>query len=401
VRLHPVQAEFRRSDALYRAFCGGIGSGKSWVGAYDLIRRAKRGRTYMVVGPSYTSLESSSMKSFLKAARDLGVLDPAAMRLSAPPQLTLSTGAEILFRSADRPEGLRGPNLSGVWLDEASLMPRLAYDVSIGRLREDGEQGWLSATFTPKGSQHWTFEAFNTGLPNTVMFRAKTRDNPFNPAGFADKILQQYGDTNFARQELEGEFVQLEGAEFPAEWLCGDDLWFDAWPEKMELKVIALDPSKGSDGKGKDYQAHVLIGAAVEDSRWVYYVDAVAEREGVTQMCLRSVELCREFGATGRLVDSVVVEENGTLGFIPQAFDAACVKAGYPIPYICRTNTDRKESRIRQQVAPPLSRRQIKFRRTPGGRKLVGQCQSFPHDEYDDVIDALATGLARVAELLI
>ena len=117
-------------------------------------------------------------------------------------------------------------------------------------------------------------------------------------------------------------------------------------------------------------------------------------------MCERTVNLCRTFGGVGRSVDSVVVEENGTLGFVPTAFDAACVKAGYPIPYLCRTNTERKESRIRAQVAPPLSRRQFRFRDTPGTRKLVGQMQSWPLDERDDGIDALATGLRRVAELL-
>jgi hypothetical protein len=40
VRLHPAQQAFLKSDALYRAFCGGIGSGKNWAGSYDLIRRA-------------------------------------------------------------------------------------------------------------------------------------------------------------------------------------------------------------------------------------------------------------------------------------------------------------------------------------------------------------------------
>ena len=400
IRLSPAQAEFRAHPAIYKSFCGGIGSGKSWVGAYDLIRRAKRGRTYMVIGPSYTSLQNSSLKSFIKCAREMGVLNPSAMRLSAPPSMTLTTGADVLFGSADRPESLRGPNLSGVWLDEASLMPQLAYDVAIGRLREEGEQGWLTATFTPKGSNHWTHEVFNTGRPNTVMIRARTKDNPFNPAGFTERLLQQYGDTLFARQELDGEFVQLEGAEFPAEWFAGDDLWFDAWPEDLALKVIALDPSKGTDGKGKDYQAFALIGVRVEEQKFIMYVDAVANKEGVVQMCDRTVELYREFSRFGRPVDSVMVEENATMGLFPPALEAACVRAGAAVPWMCRTNHDQKEFRIRYHVAPPLSRRQFRFRRTPGCRMLVGQLRSFPFTEYDDCADALATGLRRAAEML-
>ena len=39
------------SSATFRAFCGGIGSGKSWAGSYDLIRRAAPDRLYLVVAP--------------------------------------------------------------------------------------------------------------------------------------------------------------------------------------------------------------------------------------------------------------------------------------------------------------------------------------------------------------
>src|SRR5262245_41258287 len=116
------QNDFRHATAPYRGFVGGRGAGKSFVGAYDLIRRAERGKTYLVVGPTYTSLLDSSFRSFLGIARDLNVLDTQRLRKSAPPNVTLTTGAEVLFRSGDDPEKLRGPNLSGAWLDEASQM---------------------------------------------------------------------------------------------------------------------------------------------------------------------------------------------------------------------------------------------------------------------------------------
>jgi hypothetical protein len=65
VQLHGAQRDFLRSEALYRAFCGGIGSGKSWAGSYDLIKRAKAGRLYMVVAPTYQMLSDSTLRSFL------------------------------------------------------------------------------------------------------------------------------------------------------------------------------------------------------------------------------------------------------------------------------------------------------------------------------------------------
>lgn len=111
IRLHRAQIEYRKSTALYRGYVGGRGSGKSWVGAYDLIRRAQRDRLYMVGAPTYQMLSDSTFRTFCGIARDLGVLTADGIRRS-PPGATLTTGAEILFRSADDPERFRGPNLS-------------------------------------------------------------------------------------------------------------------------------------------------------------------------------------------------------------------------------------------------------------------------------------------------
>ena len=217
----------------------------------------------------------------------------------------------------------------------------------------------------------------------------------------ADLMLKraEVGHPSFLA-EYQGLPISVEGAEFPPEWFEGD-LWFDAWPDDLCLKVVALDPSKGSDGRGDDYQAHVMLGVRVEGSRYVLYVDADLDRLGVVPMCEKTVELCRLWQASGRAVDSVIAEENGTMGLLQPALDAACAKAGVLVPYLLRTNTDPKTFRIRLQCAPPLSRRQLRFRRTPGCRLLVGQLRSFPRDEHDDGADALATGLRRVSELLL
>src|SRR5262245_8454218 len=148
VRLHQAQADFLHSNALFRAFCGGIASGKSWAGSYDLLKRGKAGRLYLVVAPTYAMLADATFRSFLGLAEGLGIVDPSEVKRSAPPSVRLRTGAEVLFRSADEPDRLRGPNLSGIWLDEASLMSVDVFHVAIGRLRQAGVQGWLSATFT-------------------------------------------------------------------------------------------------------------------------------------------------------------------------------------------------------------------------------------------------------------
>jgi len=170
----------------------------------------------MVVGPTYDQMASSSLRSFIKVSDDLGVRE--WLKMTPTPSMGLKNKAEILFRSADKPDSLRGPNLSGIWMDEASLMDEEVFTVLIGRLREGGEQGWLTATFTPKGKAHWTYTRFGTKQPDTELFHARTAENIFNPQNFADTLAKQY--TAFDRaQELEGLFLDIGGSHFnPYGW---------------------------------------------------------------------------------------------------------------------------------------------------------------------------------------
>jgi hypothetical protein len=248
---------FLKSDALFRAFCGGIGSGKTWAGAYDLIRRAKPGRLYLVVAPTYSMLSDATFRMFVGLAEQLGLVDRGDVKRSAPPSVRLRTGAEVLFRSADEPDRLRGPNLSGLWMDEASLMHVNAYTVAIGRLRQAGEMGWLSATFTPQGRLHWTYDVFAKGRPGTAIFYSETRDNPFLPPLFHDTIRAQYGDGALSDQELAGRFIDDDGAMrvIPVAWVhAAQQHWVEMHrqrpgpPVGVRLSALGVDVARG----GKD-----------------------------------------------------------------------------------------------------------------------------------------------------
>lgn len=250
VRLHRVQQAFRQSDALYRGFVGGRGVGKTWIGAYDLIRRARRGRTYLVGSPTGVLLGDTTFPTFKARAEELGVWDPSSLRMVPYPTVTLTTGAVVRFRTAEDPERMRGPNLSGVWLDEASLMKHEAYLISIAALREAGEQGWLSATFTPKGKAHWTYKLFGTLQPNTAIFHAATRENPFNPAGFAEGLTRSYGgaDSALTRQELSGRFLDDEDIAqvIPSAWVeAAQGRWTPEPPFGVRLDALGVDVARG------------------------------------------------------------------------------------------------------------------------------------------------------------
>src|SRR5262245_44720572 len=170
VKLHAIQSAFRRSEARYRGFVGGRGSGKTWAGAYDLIRRARKNHTYLIASPTSVLMQDITVPKFRALASDLGVWQEPNVRCTPYPTARLTTGSWVRFRTAEDPDKLRGPDLSGIWLDEASLMHEDAWNVALGSLREAGEAGWLTATFTPKGLTHWTYQVFGNPRPDTAIF---------------------------------------------------------------------------------------------------------------------------------------------------------------------------------------------------------------------------------------
>lgn len=395
-RLHRTQQAFRRSAALYRGFVGGRGAGKTFVGAYDLIRRAKPGRTYLVASPTGVILHDTTFPTFEAIARQLHAWPRAAgVKLSPYPTVRLTNGATVRFRTAEDPERMRGPNLSGVWLDEASLMPHEAFTISIAALREAGEQGWLSATFTPKGLGHWTYDLFGKGKPDTELFTARTSQNPFNPAGFSKTLRQQYTERQ-ARQELGGEFVDMEGAEWPGSYFH-DGIWFDDWPRDLTLRVIALDPSKGKDAKSGDYSALVSLGRCKAGTLWV---DCDAKQGRPTpQIVADALEFARRFQLdAGGALDAFAVESNAFQFLLADEIARASREAGVMLPVRLLDNRVNKLVRIRR-LGPYLERGNVRVRKTPGGELLVAQLRDFPLAKHDDAPDACEMALRTAIDV--
>lgn len=393
VRLHRTQADFHHCPSLYRGFVGGRGSGKSWAISYDLIRRARKGRLYMMVSPTYTILRDTDLRAFSALARELGALGEVK---ASPPEVRLTTGAEVLFRSADDPDRLRGPNLSGVALNEASLMHQDAYDISIASLREGGEQGFLTAGFTPAGLSHWTYEVFGQDppRPDTAVFVAHTRDNPFLPEGFARTLALQYSPQR-ARQELGGEFVQLEGAEWPPEYFPPSVVVPQRhWPERWLCSALALDPALGEGERGRPppgnrppqpgcYAAFVFVGV---DERRVLWCDAWLSQSWDAQALVgMSFDLLRATGA-----GALAVETNFGQAFLCELLKAEARRRNVPLPLYGFNQIEDKEVRIRQTLTPFLAQGRLRFREDgPGAKLLLAQMRDFPVGKYRDGADAL------------
>lgn len=381
IQLHQAQAQFRRSSALYRGFVGGRGAGKSWVGAYDLTRRAKPGRTYLVAAPTYPMLRDSSIRSFEGITRAIGFLKSFSRGENV---VTLGNGAQILFRSTDNPDRLRGPNLSGAWLDEAGEMSEQAYLIAIACLREGGEQGWLSATFTPRGRQHWTYRVFGQGKDDTALFTACTSENPFNPPGFEDTLRKQYTSA-FAEQELAGRFVDLAGTVAKRNWFRIIDA-APACSRRVRAWDFAATP-EDAQGRG-DYTVGKLLGRHAEG--WVV-LKSVRERVAggsVAGLVRRTAE------EDGPEVEIIIEQEPGSSGKIASSYITREL-AGYNVRTI-RPSADKLT-----RAMPLLAQAEagnVSILRAPWNDAYLDELAAFPGGEHDDQVDATAHAFNALAE---
>jgi PBSX family phage terminase large subunit len=222
IRLPPYQREFVLADESYLALVAGLGSGKSYAGCVRGLmaaggrigsRTIRTPNLGIVTAPTYTMLRDATIRTFREVAGD-AIINFNKTELRA----TISNGSEVLFRSTEKPEHLRGPSISW-WLgDEAALYRPNIWAIMIGRLRQFGQNGYAFLTTTPKG-RDWIWQKFIRDInPENAyrykLLRAKTKDNPFLDAEFIKSLYDEYkGD--FAKQELEGEFVGFEGLIYP------------------------------------------------------------------------------------------------------------------------------------------------------------------------------------------
>jgi len=198
------------------------------------------------------------------------------------------------------------------------------------------------------------------------------------------------GQTAFAR-EKQNEPINPSDCEWPESYF-DESIWFDEWPP-VEIKTMALDPSKGSDARRGDYSALVMLG--VDRNRMVY-VEADLARRPTPEIVADGVEWYRRFRP-----DLFGVESNQFQDLLAAEFDVEFRRQGLlgVRPRLIENHTNKKV-RIRR-LGPYLERRQIRFKSgSPGTALLVQQLRDFPQGNHDDGPDAAEMAIALAADLL-
>ena len=98
------------------------------------------------------------------------------------------------------------------------------------------------------------------------------------------------GRTAFER-EKQNSPINPHDCEWPESYF-DETIWFDDWPQRLTLKTLALDPSKGGDARRGDFSALVMLGV---DRQGMLYVEADLARRPTPQIVADGTELYRRF----------------------------------------------------------------------------------------------------------
>lgn len=209
INLLPKQDDFLFSQAKYPAFISGLGAGKTYAGSLKAVIKMEEGEDGVIVAPTYPMLRDVTQKTFLS------ILDAANYKYEyyKTDGILERKGATVMFRSSDNPDRLRGPNLNWAYLDEAAQMRESMWNVILGRLRVGHKpQAWI--TTTPAG-YNWVYRRWvEKGDPAYQIIHASTRENTYLPSEYVADLESNYVG-EFAKQEIEGDFVAFEGLVYP------------------------------------------------------------------------------------------------------------------------------------------------------------------------------------------
>jgi len=258
----PAQQQFHESTRKFRAYIGGIGAGKTYAGCMEALwyqALPKAGTLGVIIAPTFPMLRDATMRTFFS------ICPPEIISNWNKTTYTLKlvNGSEILFRSADKPDRLRGPTITWFWMDEAADCKPETWDIMMGRLRQPKYSRCGFLTGTPKGF-NWIYDKFVLSeSPEYEIVHAKTRDNAHLPEDYLESLEGSYSGT-FALQELEGQFVVFEGLVYPG---------FDRFENIISAESIKKDEFKtvvgGVDFGWTNPTVMLVIGQRADGALWV------------------------------------------------------------------------------------------------------------------------------------
>ena len=202
----------------YRAYVGGYGSGKTWVGCLDLINFfASHPKTIQgYFGPSYPSIRDVFYPTFEEASEMLGFTVEIK---EGNKEIHMYRGGAyygtVICRSMDRPGSIIGFKISRALVDEIDTLPKrkakTVWNKIIARLRlvVPGVENGIGVTTTPEGFM-FVYDTFaKEPTKSYSMVQASTHENAINlPPDYIDALIETYPEA-LIDAYVNGLFVNL------------------------------------------------------------------------------------------------------------------------------------------------------------------------------------------------
>jgi len=217
IEFHPHKGQQRvlESRARFRVCAAGRRWGKTVFGIYLVMSQAieNPGSFIWWVSPVYAQA-MIPYRRILSTAREI-----IADHNKDEKRIEFINSSVIEFKSADKPDNLRGEGLDLLIIDEAAYIDDEAWYACLRPTLSDrcGKAVMIS---TPAG-KNWFYHVFMLGFtdPEYASFRSPTEENPIIPRSEIEEARRNLPDYVF-RQEYLAEFIDSSSAVFPSYGQC-------------------------------------------------------------------------------------------------------------------------------------------------------------------------------------
>ncbi len=218
-------------------------------------------------------------------------------------QINFENGGFFAFKSAERPENLRGESLDFCAFDEADFISETTWVDSIRPALADRRGGAIFIS-TPYVEGSWFHKLWLRGQggkdPELKSWKFTSYTNPFLKKSEIDVARDTMATTSFKREFL-AEWVGTVGARIQREWIK----YFDTLPPRLDIGMgVDLAISQKTEA---DYTAVCVLG---RDKKGTIYVIAVERAKigfGETQTFVKRI--ADKYKPSTIVIESVAYQE--------------------------------------------------------------------------------------------
>lgn len=374
-KLFDKQKQIKAESKRFNVVCVGRRSGKTILCEDLLIDSILLGKRVAYFAPTYKML-----KEVWKDIKN--ILNPIISKVSEQDKsIEFITKGQIDFWSLDSYDSVRGRKYHRALLDEVAFSPYLeeAWSKAIRPTLIDylGDAYFFS---TPKGQNYFKTLFQNERTQNDwKSWQIPTYD--FNP-NISKVELESFRESMpsiIFQQEIEAQFIDLQGALVKREWIK----YYDRLPDDLEIKIAVDTASEAK--KSSDYTAIAVVG--YKDKQY-YILDIFRDKLTTTNQIASAIQLhCDKWNT-----QYVTVEKTGQMGLVIRDIQAQLNKV-----YI-NTKTPTKDKLTR--FLPTIGKyEKLMISHNPNLPKYFeDELLSFTGDKdlHDDMIDALGMAMDSI-----